>query len=383
MRADPSELERIVRHLASWERPSASDGERRAAEWIAEELRSLGLSARVEDEPAHGGYWWPLGLFTAASALAGLFGGRLVRLVVGAFCALGVHDELRLTRAPWTRRLVGRRRRTWNVVGEAGERDAPLTVVVVGHHDAAHSGLIFDPTLTHWFGRTFPRALERARMWPRLMRFVFAGPVLVALGVRRVGTALSAGSALAFLDIGLRKVVPGANDNLTGVATMLGVARGLVADPVDGVRVLLVSTGSEESFEEGMLGFVRTHAAELDPARTRIIAIDTVGSPYLVLVEGEGMLVRDPYDNALKDTLAASAQAQGIAIIREHWLGFGSDALAGLRAGIPSALVASFDEFKLPANYHKHTDTPDNVNYETVADAAAVIEGAVRRLART
>ena len=383
MRPDPDELERIVRHLASWERPSASEGERRAAEWIAGELRSLGLAAQVEDEPAHGGYWWPLGLFSTASALAGLTGRRLLCFLVGAFCALGVHDELRLTRAPWTRRLVGRRRRTWNVVGEAGDRDGPLTVVVVGHHDAAHSGLIFDPALTHWFGRTFPGLLERARMWPRLMRFVLAGPVLVAVGARRAGIVLSAGSALAFLDIGLRRVVPGANDNLTGVATMLAVARGLAAEPVRGVRVLLVSTGAEESFEEGMLGFARTHAAELAPGRTRIIAIDTVGSPYLVLVEGEGMLVRDPYDNALKDTLAASAEDQGIPIIREHWLGFGSDALVGLRAGIPSALVASFDEFKLPANYHKHTDTPENVNYETVADAAAVIEGAVRRLART
>jgi Zn-dependent M28 family amino/carboxypeptidase len=215
------------------------------------------------------------------------------------------------------------------------------------------------------------------------MRLVFGGPVLVALGARRLGGVLAAGSALAFLDIGLRKVVPGANDNLSGVAAMLGVARALAADPVRGVRVLLVSTGSEESFEEGMLGFARTHAAELDPARTRIIAIDTVGSPRLVLVEGEGMLAPDPYDAALKDVLAASAEEQGIPIIREHWLSFGSDALVGLRRGIPSALVASFDEFKLPANYHKPTDTPDNVVYDTVADAATVIEGAVRRLARS
>ena len=35
------ELERVVRELASWERPSASAGERRAAEWIAERLREV------------------------------------------------------------------------------------------------------------------------------------------------------------------------------------------------------------------------------------------------------------------------------------------------------------------------------------------------------
>jgi hypothetical protein len=44
-------------------------------------------------------------------------------------------------------------------------------------------------------------------------------------------------------------------------------------------------------------------------------------------------------------------------------------------------LVASFDDMKLPANYHWKTDVPDNVDYETVAQAATVIEAAVRLLA--
>ena len=63
-----------------------------------------------------------------------------------------------------------------------------------------------------------------------------------------------------------------------------------------------------------------------------------------------------------------------------HWLSFGSDALAGIRAGYPSALVASFNEFKLPGNYHWPTDVPDNVDFGTVDAAATVVEGAVRLL---
>jgi hypothetical protein len=46
------ELERI-------DRPSASDGERRAAEWLVAQLGELGAEARIEAEPAHGTYWWP------------------------------------------------------------------------------------------------------------------------------------------------------------------------------------------------------------------------------------------------------------------------------------------------------------------------------------
>jgi hypothetical protein len=378
---DAGELEEVVRTLAAWERPSASEGERRAAEWIADRLRAIGArEVRVEGEPAHGGYWWPLGGLSLAAGVAGLLGGRLARTVVGASSALGIWDELGLHRGVWTRRLL-RRRTTWNAVGELGDPAAARTVVVIGHHDAAHSGAIFDPTLTHAFGRRFPAVVERARAWPRVMWLVLAGPVLLALGARRAGTTLALGSAAAFADIGARAVVPGANDNLTGVATVVGVARALAERPVAGVRVVLLSAGGEEGFEEGSQAFLDRHAAALPAATTAVIAVDTVGSPHLVLVEGEGMLVRTEYDRALKDELAAAAADAGIPIIREHWLSFGSDALAGLRRGIPSALVASFDDVKLPANYHWPTDVPDRVDFTTVAEAVQVVEGAIRRLA--
>jgi hypothetical protein len=386
MPADTAELEAIVRHLAAIERPSASDGEREAAEWIAERLRELGHEAAVEEERAHGGYWWPLGLFSALGALAGAAGRRGLGALVGAVAALGIWDELGLWRG-WTRWALPKRS-TWNVVGRAGEPEAERVVVVVAHHDAAHGGLIFDPSLLHAWARRFPEQLEKARSWPRVNWLVFAGPVLVGAGsllgarrLRRLGTLLSAGSAAAFADIGRRPVVPGANDNLSGVAALFGVARGLAERPVAGIRVLLVSTGSEESFEEGMLGFVRRHAAELEPERTSLLVLDTVGSPRLVLVEGEGMLVRRAYDAALKDVVADAAREADVPIVREHWLSFGSDALVGLRKGLPAMLLASFDEFKLPSNYHSPTDTADNVDYGTVAQAATVIEGAVRRLA--
>jgi Peptidase family M28 len=374
------DLERVVRELASWDRPSASAGERRAAEWIAERLRELGVDqVRIEDEPAHGGYWWPLGMLSALSGVVALAGGRVLRALVGAVAALGIWDELGLHRGVWTRRFI-RRRTTSNVVAEFGARDAGTCVVIIAHHDAAHSGAVFDPTVPYALARRFPQVLDRMRWWPRIMSLVFAGPILVALGRRRLGAALSFGSAAAFADIGRSKVVPGANDNLSGVAALIAVADALVRRPVGDIRVALLSAGSEESFEEGSQAFMRRHRDEFDARRTHVIAIDAVGSSRLVLVEGEGMLRHTEYDRRLKDTIERAADQAGIPIIREHWLSFGSDALAGIRAGYPSALVASFNEFKLPANYHWPTDVPDNVDFDTVAAAAIVVEGAVRLL---
>lgn len=386
-----TDLRHTIEHLTTWERPSASDGERRAAEWIAGELQELGHRADIEEEPAHGTYWWPVGIFTALGAFAGVVGGarRLLGFVVGAFAAFGVWDECGLWRGHWTRRLLPRRS-TWNVVGRAGDPDAERTVVVVAHHDAAHTGQAFDFSLVRWYARTFPERVERGRVWPGTMKLVFAGPLLAAVGsllglgrLRRAGIVLSAGSTAAMADIGRSAVVPGANDNLSAVAALLEVAKALASDPVPGLRVLLVSTGSEESFEEGMAAFIARHEHELPRATTDVVVLDTIGSPRLVLLEGEGMLVRRPYDEDLKNAIEAAAQGAGVGILREHWLSFGSDALIALRRGYRTALIASFDEHKLPSNYHQPTDTADRIDYTTVADAARVTEATVRRLART
>jgi hypothetical protein len=388
MPAERTELEQIVRTLESWERGSASEGERRSAEWIAGRLRELGYQPKVEEESAHGGYWWPLGLLTGAAGVAGLLGRRVLGTVVGTVSALGVWDELGLWRGYWTRTFLPKRS-TWNVHAVAGDPEAERTVAIVTHHDAAHTGAIFDFSLIRWYARTFPDLLEKGRKWPGLNWLTFAGPVLVAVGsllgldrVRRAGAVLGLGGAATFADVGRSEVVPGANDNLSAVAAMLEVGRALRDEPVEGLRVLLVATGSEESFEEGMTAFVDRHAHELPKDRTDFIVLDSVGSPHLILLEGEGMLLRRPYDGPLKDAIAAAADDIGVPIIREHWLSFASDSLVALRKGYRTATIAAFDDDKLPSNYHQPTDVADNLHWDTVAAAADVTEAAVRKIAK-
>ena len=134
-----------IDHLASFDRPSASDGERRAAEWIADRLRAEGArDARVEEERAHGTYWWPLGLLALGGGLASLSRRRWVRLLGGGVAAAGIADDVSGGRL-WFRRAALPQHPTWNVVAEAGDPDAERTVVVVAHHDAAHWSLLFAP----------------------------------------------------------------------------------------------------------------------------------------------------------------------------------------------------------------------------------------------
>ncbi len=47
--ADRTHLRQAIAHLATIDRPSASPGEREAAEWIAAQLAEFGCSVRIEE----------------------------------------------------------------------------------------------------------------------------------------------------------------------------------------------------------------------------------------------------------------------------------------------------------------------------------------------
>jgi hypothetical protein len=378
MPVDIARLRATVEHLASFDRPSASEGERRAAEWIRGELEAVGVAAVVEEESAVGSMSVPLGLLSAIGVLAGLGGRRTAPL--GLLAAAAIVDDV--SGGPQVFRRLLPRRTTYNVVGEAGDPGARETLVFVAHHDAAQGGLIYRPELTRLVADTFPDWYARQRTSPQMLRLVAAGPALAAIpALRRLGTVVSAASALAFLDITTRTVVPGANDNLTAGAVLLELARLLREQPVEGVRVLLVSTGSEESFMEGMRGWVRRHGPSLDRARTRVVVLETLGSPELILLEGEGMIWMNDYDPEVRDFLAGAAERAGVPLRRGLRLGFATDALSALRGGLRAATLASCDEYKMPSNYHSQRDVPHNVDFETVAAAARVAEAAIRTAA--
>jgi acetylornithine deacetylase/succinyl-diaminopimelate desuccinylase-like protein len=292
---DRSQLRATVEHLQAIERPSASDGERRAAEWIRDRLQEQGCGARIEEERATGSFTLPAGLLSAVAALAGLTrGGRALAAAGGLAAAAAIVDDV--SSGPRLFRRLLRTRPTYNVVAEAGDPDARETLVFVAHHDAARGGLIFHPGPTRWVADTFPRWYARRETSPRLMQLVVAGPALAGAGallgrpgLRRAGGFMALGSALAMADIATRAVVPGANDNLASVALLIELARLLRDDPPDGVRVLLVSTGSEESLLEGMRGFVARHAAALPRERTRFVVLECIGAAEAILRRATGL----------------------------------------------------------------------------------------------
>jgi Peptidase family M28 len=381
---------RAIYELAGMQRPSASEGERIAAESIATHLRELGWETEVEQERAHGGYWWPIGLANAVAAAAALTALRPARrrvalgaAVAAGTAAAGLWDDLGQGRR-WIRRMLPHRP-TYNVVARTGDANAGLTIVVVAHHDAAHSGLVFHPALGRIGPTIAPEHHERATQTAPIMFAVWLGPVMIAAGAAaglarlvRAGLALSLGSIVVMADIASRSVVPGANDNLTAVGAVIALAQRLHDEPLTGARVLLVSTGSEESFSEGMSGFLDRHGDDLDPSGTELLCLECLGGARLIVVEGEGMLRMRDYPAEMCDALVEAADRAGVPIERGAKTVAATDALVALRAGYPVVTLASMEDTKLPLNYHWPNDVPENLRWPTLERAIDVSERFVR-----
>lgn len=373
------ELERI-------ERPSASEGEREAAEWLVERFGELGAEARIEAEPAHGTYWWPLGIGAALGslgAIAALRGRRLLGTLLAGIGAAGMADDF----PPGQRRM--RRflptRTTYNVVCELGDPQAERTIVISAHHDAPHSGLVFHPALPEFADRL--GMLDRTDTSPPLMAPVVGGPVLAALGaatgrrwLTKLGLFLGVGSMAAMADIGSRDSVPAANDNGTAVVALLALAQRFLADPPEGVRVILLSTGSEESFSEGMKAFGERHFEALPRERTFFLCLETLGATHLLALQGEGFLKMRDYPPRALGFVEGVAEELGIWLYPNLRTYNGTDALEPRVAGYETVALCSCTDQKQPGRYHWPNDVAANVNFETLERAIEISDSATRRL---
>jgi hypothetical protein len=360
-------IERIradVEALAAMSRDSAGPGERASAAWLAERLGEAG--AEVEVQPYRGAPTYAHhNALLAAGALAASFARAPLRAAV-ALAALAAWELDASGRVRPLRRLLPRGEGA-NVIARVPARGrAHGTLVAVAHHDAARTGWIWSPRVTQAGAR---RHLRRRRVDP------FAAPVAVAL----VATALGLKPARAVLaltlalqlDVARSATVPGASDNASGVAAALELAR---AAPFDGLDLIVVLPGCEESGMEGFAAALRQLAPELDPATTLVLGLDTLGAGEPIVLSGEGAMLEHRYhepDLAVADEGAALAGEPP----PQRWrIGGWTDPLLALNAGLPTVSLLSMGPGYFP-HYHHPSDTPEHVDWVSVERCARIARG--------
>jgi hypothetical protein len=389
-------LREVVETLAPLDRTPCSAGEREAALWLAQRMRAVdGVEVALEDEPS----WGTFPPTATGLGLLGILGAELVlrgRRAAGALLAgltyAGIVDEAQ-NGPRILRRLVRRRRTTVNVVasvGAPGDGADAGTLVVLAHHDAAQTGLVFDQTLQRQLYGRAPQLHERIKTSPPQWWIGLAGPLCTLAAVisgRRAfaHAAVAIGALGAGLagDVWRNETVPGANDNLSGVAALVALAEMLRERRPAGLRVLLVSCGAEETLQDGVRAFMGRHRHELAPGRTWFVNLDTVGSPHLLMLEGEGPVWMEDYAGPwLRDEFVACAERLEVALRRGYRARASTDSVIPSRAGHPIVTLVSMSDWGPPANYHLPSDLPENLDYGSVANATRLVYELARTLAQ-
>jgi Peptidase family M28 len=160
---------------------------------------------------------------------------------------------------------------------------------------------------------------------------------------------------------------PGGNDNASGVAVILELAR-VLAETEEALGVSLVAFGAEEQQPEGGHHIGSEALAEsLDRAeRDRLdtmISVDMIGKLHHYVV---GRV--DGTSRAAARSLAEAIRDQGYGA-RVAALGDISDHVPFARAGVPAALMWTGDE----PNHHQPTDVVGNVARRALVRAGRVL----------
>jgi len=369
----------VIRELCSFERRLAgTDAERRAANWLAKRLRDAGRRAEVEPTYVHPQYalvhaaHCALGFAGSLAAIAQPAVGFAVVLATAVSLFFDVNARFYLLRRLFFRRA------SQNVLSPGKRPNAPARVVICAHYDAARTGAAFDPKRVARGTRLAHRL--PVPLGPFRILFWSLAVLLPILGARMAGVDSGLVSLLqlpptlillvgVFLltDIELSDVVPGANDNASGVATALSLAEELDSEPPENLDVWLLLTGGEECLWEGMRAFVRARRKRLDHENTYFVVLDSVGNGVVRYETGEGPAVTYEMDQRLVQLCEAISTADRgngdryrAAPLRN---GFATDALPARLAKFRATAITCLDDGALvPANYHRPEDVPDRID---------------------
>ena len=98
------------------------------------------------------------------------------------------------------------------------------------------------------------------------------------------------------------------------------------------------------------------------------------------MLRGEGMLKMREYPAESLELLDSTAEQLDIELMPNLRLATPRTGSSRSPPATSASAVASCNQWKNPSNYHWKTDTPENVDYDTVADAIRLSEAVIRKL---
>ncbi len=370
-----AELQRLradVAQISAIERRTGTDGERRSAQWVAEQLTELGAqdvafqSFRTQTTWA----WSHLAHYVSGVAAAAVGGPIGAALGAGTLVSYEADNS---GRSQWLRRLLPARQGTTVSARIPAGEISRRTLVLVAHHDAAHTGWVWSPQFLEG-GRRY--ALRTGRILPfnTLPLLAMAGAASMLVPLRIAGAAMLTISAALAIEAGLAPTVPGASDNGTGVAALLALSRQLVEHPLPDADVILLVPGGEEASMVGMLAWMRKEGIKLSRSHTFFLGLDLLGAgePIVAKREGWSASYRDD-DLSWADR---GAELVGLPAPKRFGLGTSSDPMIARRAGFVAVSLLSERDGSL-GRFHLPDDVPETVDWHCVEHCTKLASGII------
>ncbi len=174
--------------------------------------------------------------------------------------------------------------------------------------------------------------------------------------------------------VNYRRVVDGANDNLTGCYVGIAVLKALKDEGIEleNTEIGVILTGSEEIGLRGSKAWVEAHKGEFQDVPTFIYAYDTINDPKYLMANYRDLNGTVKSDKDCADLFFEAAQAVGVPC-KKGWvppLGGAVDAAAFSQGGFRAAGVTGLNH-KLERYYHTRLDSYDNMNEQGIANCFA------------
>jgi hypothetical protein len=363
------EIQALVEFDGRW---AGTDAERRAARHLDRRLAEIGRQAAIEQTEVRPAYHLTHAIHaiiaivgSVASVSTPAFGAALV--LVATVLSFGDASGMFMP----VRRLTGWRA-SQNVVSRADD-DKPGVLVLVAHYDAARTGAIFGRRLME--RRAALSGLVRRPIGPFDPFFWSMVLILVCCLLRLPGiqgvalttvqfipTVLLIVSVPMLVDTALSGVVQGANDNASGVATVLRLAE-RYGDSLDHFDVWVLLTGAEEPFALGMRAFLKSHRRTLSKERTVFVNVDEVGAGTVRYTRREGLVVGSRSHVQLlqicNDIAEDDEDAFGARPLVSRTT---SDGYVARSAGFPAITITCRNALDYTPEHHRPTDTPERID---------------------
>ena len=279
-------------------RLAGTRGDRMASDYIRGQFEGCALKTRVQEFKFVPRVAW-------AKATALLFTAAFIALL---FIPTGLSLVVWLAVIVIWRSLdkIMLKRGSRNIIALAGTKKAKKRVAIMAHYDSASCMVSYKLYL-----------FVRFAFLPALI-IVAAIVAARVLGILQGWIILWSILAIVFLPISVsmfilassRRVSPGADDNASGVAVMLEVARVAAESPPADTELFFIASGAEE---QGLVGTGKLVASKALPGDTPVLNLDGVGvGPHTYVIEGNGILRRRRTSPQLNQVLANSIKGAGL-----------------------------------------------------------------------